>query len=144
MKSVWTLVMLLLAVPAFAQQAYTPMPPDENVALPNTPVVTWDRFCRKLADHHPSSNVDYQPGVDVHGRQVASADLPRGADLNLPNSYRMFITSEQASKLGLDIPGTPLATDALIGEVLVGLDGRVTFNGEPIQNEQVIAICGDL
>jgi hypothetical protein len=32
--------------------------------------------CARLVHHQPSADVAYQPGVDVHGRPVAAADLP--------------------------------------------------------------------
>lgn len=142
MKIGLILLLVLMTTPVMAQGRYTPVPPDENTAAPNTPVVTWSRFCKNLATHIPSDDVTYQPNVDVHGRSVAPADLPRGEAFNLPTTYRMFITSDQANKLGLSIPGTPLANDMLIGEVLVDLDGHATFNGQPIQDEQIISMCG--
>ena len=40
--------------------------------------------CQRLVAHVPAADVAYKPGVDVHGKAVASADLPGGGnDLKL-------------------------------------------------------------
>lgn len=143
MKIYLTILMVLVAMPVMAQNGYTPVPPQDDMRYPDTPVVTWDRFCKKLVNHIASNDVEYKANVDVHGRPVLPADLPRGETFNLPSTYRMFITSDQASKLGLNIPGTPLANDMLIGELLIDREGNASFNGEPIQSDHMYAMCGD-
>ena len=35
--------------------------------------------------HEPAPDVAYQPGVDVHGRAVAPADLNGGSQIELPD-----------------------------------------------------------
>ena len=48
------------------------------------PVIVVSRSdCDSLVEHRPDASVDYQPGVDVNGRAVASADLPGHEPLTL-------------------------------------------------------------
>jgi hypothetical protein len=41
--------------------------------------------CSRLVNHEPAPDVTYQPGVDVHGRPVAPADLGGGQQIQLPD-----------------------------------------------------------
>ena len=43
------------------------------------------RDCQRLVRHEPAPDVPYQPGVDVHGRPVAPADLGGGSQIELPD-----------------------------------------------------------
>lgn len=40
--------------------------------------------CRALTRHVPAADVDYQPGIDVHGRAVVPADLPGSPAASAP------------------------------------------------------------
>lgn len=65
-----------LALPAAARAQEPPQP---------VRIVITKVDCSRLIRHVPAPDVAYQPGVDVRGREVASADLPgTGADA-LPN-----------------------------------------------------------
>ena len=102
-------------------------------------VVTITRAdCARLVEHVPSPDVAYQPGVDAYGREVAPADLPGGpngsAQLQVPETLRISIDIDLQDRFG--IPANPALYDAglSIGEV-VYRDGRLTFEGQPLQDE---------
>lgn len=98
--------------------------------------------CRYVARHQPSADVEYKPGVDVHGKPVAPADLPDSYAIELPKSIDIAITADIARRFGV-------ATNNLYrGEAQIGtvtLQGnRVLFNGKPIQSAaeaDLIALC---
>jgi len=91
--------------------------------------------CARLVANIPSDDVAYQPGVDVRGRPVAPADLDGTPALALPESYRIRIEVDSDDRF--EIPATAGSYDAdiVIGEALVEADGRVLFNGQPLQSE---------
>ena len=150
MKSLLAFAMCLLSIAAQAQDM-TPMPPASSAAvgaatIAGGPTMTWESFCQTLTEHQPAADVAYAPAVDVHGRAVVPADLPAagGQALNLPKEYRLLITTNQAQQLNLAIPNAPMTADAFIGQVVVGEDGAVSFNGQPVRVNQVYAVCGTL
>jgi hypothetical protein len=59
------------------------------------------RDCAQLVNHVPSADVEYKPGVDVHGNAVAPADLGGGYQLDLPQSIDIQIGVDLADRLGL-------------------------------------------
>ena len=131
----------------------TPLPPlmDQvvkngrgTVAVPPQSIVTWQQFCQTLSTHQPRADVAYNPGVDAHGRAVAPADLPNTQPLNLPQAYSVYITTDQMQRLGLNIPNVPMKADTFVGQAVVGLDGQVSFNGQPVDTGQLYTICGNL
>ncbi len=91
--------------------------------------------CARLVAHTPSDDVTYRSGVDVRGRPVAPADVDGIQALALPESYRVRIEVDSDDRFG--IPATDGNYDAgiVIGEALVEADGRVFFNGQPLQSE---------
>lgn len=113
--------------------------------------------CRRLVRHEPAEGVAYEPGVDVHGNQVAPAEVGGGVDLNLPERVTIPIELDVLTgrRQGRDEPadGTPTSDDpddvpddadlgdrllgeAEIGTVEVDVDtGRATFNGQPLRSE---------
>jgi len=48
----------------------------EEVTVTNQPVYVTKSDCARLVTYHPSPDVAYKPGQDVHGKYVAPADLP--------------------------------------------------------------------
>ncbi len=94
--------------------------------------------CARLVEHVPSPDVAYQPGVDAYGRAVAPADvsggLNGGAQIRVPETLRIPIEIDLLDRFG--IPANPALYDAdvSIGEV-VYRDGRLTFEGQPLQDE---------
>jgi hypothetical protein len=127
-------------------QSFTPLPPlmDQVTGDATKDAMTWQSFCQTLTQHQPSADVNYQGNVDVRGNPVTPADLQARAPLNLPQAYRVFITTDQMSKLGINIPGVPLKADTFVGQAVVSPNGTVTFNGQPVSTQQVYATCGTL
>lgn len=101
--------------------------------------------CRKLATHRPSDDVTYKPGVDVHGKAVAPADLNGGYASMVPDEITIPISIDLADRLGrararsqgdanpttVDRPLLPYAGQVPLGTVTIkGND--VLWNGEPL------------
>ena len=85
--------------------------------------------CARLVPHEPAADVAYQPGVDVHGKAVAPADLPGSVQVDLPEIYVFDLVirpldDEEFEETGLNL-----------GRVRVPPDGRASFNGKPLQSE---------
>jgi hypothetical protein len=125
-----------LAAPALAQAPQQPAPVPE-------PTIRIDlAACQWVTRHHPSADVDYQPGVDVNGDPVAPADLPGNGGIDLPKDINIAITVNTAKRLGIP------ANDLYKGEVQVGMvtlrGNQVLFNGKPIQpdaEQELLVLC---
>jgi len=91
--------------------------------------------CQALVRYVPDPGVAYQPGVDVHGKPVAPADLPGSA-----------IQSVVPETVEFDISFYPLArakggrfdqSELYVGTVRYDLDtGEVLFNGVPLTDPE--------
>ncbi len=90
--------------------------------------------CARLVAHVPRPDVAYRPGVDVYGREVATADLGGAPRIELPKTILINIEIDLLQRFG--IPANPALydADAEVGEVAYR-DGRFTFNGQPLQDE---------
>lgn len=96
--------------------------------------------CRSLIKHTPDADVAYQPGVDVHGKPVAPADLPGGTQIQLPKTITIPLTLQLVKVLNLDTTKYPYnqfgnSTEAQLGVLTVTGD-HVLFNGKPLSDEQ--------
>lgn len=101
--------------------------------------------CRNLVRHVPSADVEYQPGLDVHGKPVKPADLEPGR-IKLPDEITIDITVEVFEFLERDPPRGLGESAAKIGTVVLK-NGVVSFNGEALTTEEeaaVVAVCRDL
>ena len=131
-KNIWLCVVLsLLAVPAFAAN---------KVKATKHDVVVDEAFCQALVKHTPDADVTYQPGVDVNGNKVASADLPEGSTMQLPKKLNIPLTVSLAKALNLNTIQYPYSqlgqgTEVQLGTLTVEGD-HVLFNGKPISDEQ--------
>jgi len=100
--------------------------------------------CRYLPRHTPTPDVQYRPGVDVHGRPVAPADLPGSAGAAPMERFEIPVTLRFARRLGFATPGAdalPATTE--IGRLTVQGD-RILFNGQPIgpaAEADLVAVC---
>lgn len=97
-------------------------------------------LCQGLVQHTPGADVAYQPGVDVHGRSVAPADLGGGAPSLLPAKINIPLTVSLAKVLNLDPTQYPTnqlgpGTEAQLGTLTVE-GNHVTLNGQPLTNAQ--------
>ena len=96
--------------------------------------------CDRLVAHLPAPDVAYRPGVDAHGRPVAPADLDGGVQIDVPEDIVIVIEVDLFERFA--IPADPANYQAV---ALIGLveyrDGRFTFNGQPLQNEETAALA---
>lgn len=107
-------------------------------------VVLDDAACRAITAHVPDSGVEYQPGVDVHGKPVVEADL-NPSPVKIPETIRFTITVDTMKYAGIAVPAG-VEGKAAIGEVEIGKDGRMLFNGAPMEGEAeaaLRALCKD-
>jgi hypothetical protein len=105
-------------------------------------------LCRTVTQHTPKADVAYQSGVDVHGKPVASADLPDSPQMQLPDQVKIPLTFDLAKTLNLDTSAYPYnqfgkGTEVQLGELTVE-GSTVMFNGKPItsaQQERLAVLC---
>ncbi len=120
------LAVLFLAAPAAAQ-----VPLDLSV-------------CRYLPRHRPAPDVEFKPGVDVHGNRVARADLPGSAGAGPVDRFEIPVTLNFARRLGIAAPGAAgLPGNTEIGRLSVQ-GNRMAFNGQPLgsaSEAELYALC---
>jgi hypothetical protein len=96
--------------------------------------------CAKLVEHVPDSDVAYRPGVDAYGRKVASADLGGTRRIKVPREIKIPIQVDVQEKFG-DSANTLFATgDTAVGNVTYR-DGKLYYNGEPLQDKETARIA---
>ena len=107
-------------------------------------IVVTAQACRKIVEHVPSKDVEYKPGVDVHGKKVAPADLSNSYAKLVPDEITLNVGADLADRLGrkrardsgLDPKSGARPTLAYEGKVPLGkvtLKGnRVFWNDEPL------------
>lgn len=105
----------------------------------STPPTIDTRFCQALVKHVPDADVAYQPGVDVHGKPVAPADLDSGYNIALPEEISIPLSVDLMSFLKMDTSALPASAmkrnDIPLGTLTVRGD-KVLFNGKPLTDEQ--------
>lgn len=117
----------LLAGPAFAQV-----------------VVLEESACRTIVAHQPDGDVEYKPGVDVHGKPVVEADL-NASPIQMPETMSFYITVDVMKYAGIT-PPQGVEGKAVVGRVDIGKDGRMLFNGQPMEGQaeaSLRALCKD-
>lgn len=96
-------------------------------------------FCRVLAEHTPSFDVEYKPGVDVHGQPVAPADL--GQPLNNFDTIEIPIELDLVQKFGLNTP-PEVKLQPYAALVTIHKDGKVDYNGQDV-SKQAHELCNE-
>ena len=96
--------------------------------------------CRLLTRHEPAPDVAYQPGVDVHGRAVAPADLGGHVPIEIPSTFTIDIDVFLAERLGIPANKKNYFPEANIAVVTVA-GNEVRFNDQPLGNLQQDAIA---
>ena len=117
----------------------------DPVTVTESPVYITRNDCQALVGHQPSTDVTYKPGVDVHGKYVAPADLPGSQmsglvpdkitfDLKInPLAYAPALPTAQGQKFANT--AMPLA------HVEVDLKtGETRLNGRPLDDAQTLVV----
>ncbi len=87
------------------------------------------RACDWLVRHQPAPDVDYQPGIDVHGQPVAPADLDDSGNIVLPEIITIPIEVLIQDRFG--IPKNSVLWDAKAQVGTVEVKGnRVYYEGQ--------------
>lgn len=121
-----------IRVPLFvaALLAAAPVPAHEK----KSEVTITRTDCARLVAHIPAADVAYQPGVDAYGRAVAPADLNGGTQIPVPETLHIPIEIDLLDRFGIPAHPDLYESDIPLGEV-VYRNGRLSFNGQPLQNE---------
>jgi hypothetical protein len=123
---------LLLATPALGQDKAAPAKPAAPELDPSV--------CREMTAYVPGADgsADYVPGVDVNGKPVVGADI-NPSPVTMPDVVEFDLTVDLAKYIGLSAP-TGIEGEAVMGKVAVHKDGRVTYNGQPIEGDAEAAL----
>ena len=104
-------------------------------------IVMDQSLCKYLVEHKADADVEYQPGIDVHGKPVVGADLDEPV-INPPEVISFPITVDAAEYSGLDVPAG-VETEINIGQITLE-NKQLKFNGEPLtpkSQQALIALC---
>jgi hypothetical protein len=132
----------VFAGPAWAADAPAP-PPGGVASTPNGGLVMSSQVCTSLSA--PPANgssggvpsADYQPGVDVNGNAVASADLPSSRSNPSVDNFPIEIDQRLAHRFNLPPGGN---AKAVLGYVTVR-NNQAYFNGQPLNADQTAALA---
>jgi hypothetical protein len=110
-------------------------------ATPQTKIEVTGIDCRRLfVEHRPAPDVAYKPGVDVHGKPVASADLNPAPQIKVPETVA-FDVAVDLRRFGVAATSPLFQPSVKLGEVRVDvLTGKTLYNGEPIGNPEIEAL----
>lgn len=97
-------------------------------------------LCKTIQPHTPAhgfAGADYVPGVDVHGKTVAPADLSGG--IPAMNPVVVPIELDLAQRFGLALPaGVEMKPE--IARIEIFQDGRILYNGADI-SQRIHSTC---
>lgn len=139
-------VALFLAALPVSAQTQTPRPgpvPLTPDAVRDRPVVDLS-LCQRLTRHVPAADVEYRPGVDVHGRAVAPADLPGSAGAQPPIPIDLPLSVDLARRMGIALPSVPFLPDDVTAVWLTVVGNQLYLNGQPIDpgaEERLYVYC---
>ena len=97
-----------------------------------------ERDCERLLKHEPAPDVTYQPGVDVHGRPVAPADLNGGNQIELPDVIYIPIEVFVEDKYNIPANSVLFNARAQVGVVEVRGD-RVYYEDRQLLGDHEVA-----
>ena len=119
--------------------------PSALVPVASADIAISRQDCQYLTRYQPAPDVNFQPGVDVHGRPVAPADIGGGQQLKLPETIYIPIEVDIGQRYHIPANSPLWKATAEIGTVAVTGD-QVTFNGQPLtsdDNAALAAMCRD-
>lgn len=98
------------------------------------------RDCDRLVEYQQAPGVEYQPGVDVHGRPVAPADLGGGYNIKPPEI--IVIPIEILIQDRFNIPANSVLWDAKaqVGTVIVK-GNQVYYEGQLLGDPETAALA---
>jgi hypothetical protein len=105
----------------------------------NAEIAISRKDCQRLVNHEPAPDVTYQPGVDVHGRPVAPADLGGGQQIQLPDVIYIPIEVLIQDKYGIPANSVLYDATALVGVVAVR-GNRVYFEDQELTDPEIAAL----
>jgi hypothetical protein len=136
-------VILVSATAASAAPPPAPPPPGGVSVSPDGRVIVSSKACAEVVAHVPDAGVAYTPGVDVHGKAVAPADLPDSASPTAGDNFPIFLTLDLRRKFHVPDSAKLFKPEAVVG--LIAIQGnQVFFNGQPIapgEAELLAAAC---
>lgn len=86
-------------------------------------------LCKIAVLHDTFKDVNYSPGVDVHGKPVKRADIKSPYPQQFPISIPIEL--DLVERFNLDVP-LGIVADPVVAGVRVFDDGSVTYNGHEI------------
>lgn len=101
------------------------------------------KVCQMIVAHQPDAGVAYEGGKDVNGKPVVEADL-NPSPVQMPDEVKLDITVDVAKHLGLSVPAGVEGT-AKVGTLVIAKDGKMTFDGKPLEQPAETALremCG--
>jgi hypothetical protein len=108
--------------------------------LPAKADVTVSRAdCDRLVRYHQPPGVEYQPGVDAHGRPVAPADLGGGYQINPPETIVIPIEILVQDRYHIPANSVLWNAKAQVGVVTVKGD-RVYYEGQLLGDAETAAL----
>lgn len=96
-------------------------------------------LCQSLPVYRPDPGVEYRPGVDVHGRAVAPADLNVPLNVGVDEVIRIPVTVDLVRRFNL-YPAAGIELEPDVGVISIHSDGRVEYNGQDLAR-QAYTLC---
>ena len=95
--------------------------------------------CDRLVKHQPAPGVEYQPGVDVHGRPVAPADIGGGYQIKPPETIIIPIEILIQDRFNIPTNSVLWNAKAQVGVVTVKGD-QVYYEGQLLGDPETAAL----
>ena len=140
MRAATCICLILSLQPVYAQQVLSSLA---------APVSVNGAACRRAVAYVPPPDVAYKPGVDVHGKAVAPADLPGSRmDFVIPETIQ-FNFSINPTNYGLTATQAQQKSQLVTGNnsslpvAAIAFDlarNQLTINGHPLTNSDQAAL----
>lgn len=87
----------------------------------------------------PNLSADYVPGVDVHGKAVAPADLNSSSSPYIKNPVVIPIEVDLAQRFGLILP-LGIKLKPTVADLEIYQDGRIKYEGKELKQD-IQSVC---